>query len=255
MKTVYADVVLCINFLVDYILLYLAGYFLHIKIKKRLLVLSSLAGAAYSLVCQIFSVDGIFAFFISSAYLFFMVKIALGKQNIRLYVKSWIYVFTLSVVLSGTVNLVMFNFASKSYPSSLLLPICTFLMFFVLKLIGNIFSKTIKTKTVDAEIKIAGISHQLILLCDSGNLLYDLYTSLPVIVIGKNVLPQHDVEISKPRLMPVNTVESHTLLPVITPESIVINHREILAVVGVSTVADNFNGYDGIVPQNLVQNI
>jgi len=121
-------------------------------------------------------------------------------------------------------------------------------------------SNNVRVEYFDAEIELHGISLRTKLLCDSGNLLVDPYTLFPIIVIDNGLLEIYSIPLEKTRLVPVDTVIGSSFIKVVTPESIKIlkdNRKfEMEAVLGFADVSGvKQNGYDGIVPMRLVDNI
>jgi len=95
-------------------------------------------------------------------------------------------------------------------------------------------------------------------LVDSGNLLRDPLTHLPVIVISRKaasrLLPSvHELEPGM-RLIRVRTVAGSTLMPILRPEQLELSqqHRWISteAIVGLSP--DGYNGFQALVPSQLL---
>ena len=255
MRLVYADVVLLLNFFVDFVILYLAGVFLHFKIKIKRLLLSSLVGSVFSLVAAILEIRGFFAIILSLVVLFFMCRILFGRQKYNIYIKACLFVLVFSLLLCGVVSLYVFNF-KKTYQASFFhILLFTTVLYVSAKIIGMALKLSASAKLIEAKVRLDEIDYKLCLLCDSGNVLLDIYTSMPVIVVNKGMFSKSEIESCKPRFIPVRTVENEGLMLVISPKSIVIDQKNVLACIGFSNSEAGFNGCDGIVPSVLVQDL
>ena len=77
---VYADVVIIVNFLTDYILLYLTAVFLYLNVKFRRLVISSFVGALSALVnACFFNGNTIIRLVFGTLTLLLICRVAYGK--------------------------------------------------------------------------------------------------------------------------------------------------------------------------------
>ena len=127
-------------------------------------------------------------------------------------------------------------------------------------------------KKINAEISVMGKSKKYSLLCDTGNLLCDPYTGLPVIVISQKSISEifdigeyikcfshskTDTAVKlKIRYIPVKTVAEKTVLPAFLPDKIVIEdikgvRTEIKAVVAVMDETLDDPLFDGVIPYSI----
>ena len=258
MRTVYADEVFALNFFVDYFLLKLCFSSLHINIKKRRLLTASSFGAAAAVVFAILNSGLAVKLLYSLLCLVIMLCLCIGKKHLKIYIKAVLTAYVISFILCGILNLFVNSYNCKNV--TVLTVIGISVLCFLHRMIVHMLSNNVRVEYFDAEIELHGISLRTKLLCDSGNLLVDPYTLFPIIVIDNGLLEIYSIPLEKTRLVPVDTVIGSSFIKVVTPESIKIlkdNRKfEMEAVLGFADVSGvKQNGYDGIVPMRLVDNI
>ena len=57
LRTVYADVVLAVNFAADYLIMYISGRALSLKVNGMKIAAASVAGALFALACELYMYD------------------------------------------------------------------------------------------------------------------------------------------------------------------------------------------------------
>lgn len=202
----------------------------------------------------------------------FLSKFALIKCLIMFYCAGF---------LAGGVITFLFN-SFYTYRDTFLfsggLSIKTFILFALLAYV--IISVSVKflsgirnqQKKINAEISVMGKSKKYSLLCDTGNLLCDPYTGLPVIVISEKSISEmfdigeyikcfshskSDTAVKlKIRYIPVKTVAEKTVLPAFIPDKIVIVNKkgvktEVKAVVAVMDETLDDTLFDGVIPYSI----
>ena len=65
MQIIYPDVLLVVNFCMEYIALYLCGFFLHTIKRKKFLFFAAFVGGVYSLVCIFVNGNALFNFILN----------------------------------------------------------------------------------------------------------------------------------------------------------------------------------------------
>lgn len=256
--TVYADIVILVNFVTDYILLYLTALFLRLSVKLKNLLIASLAGAFFALLCAcFFSDNSIIRLIFGMLTLPVVCRIAYGKMNIQSVIKSIVAMILFSIALGGIVTFVYSQSSCLQMMEIVILPVCCLLLLVLYRKFNEVFSYEVKGKRVDAVIEMFDGVYNVILLSDSGNLLIDPYTKLPIIVLNGCFNRCHDSV--EPRLVPVTSACGSMLMEVITPKSISMykNDKNVLlkAVVGFSGSESSFNGCDGIISSELINTV
>lgn len=254
MRTVYADVVLIVNFAVDYSILYLTCNCLHIKVKLKRLFLASVLGSVFALVVCVINPNSMFSLVLCFFMQYFMCFAAIENCNKKLCIKACVFMSTLSFILNGFVSILtcLFEFSQKLKPIELIISTAVMVCFTARR--GTVFSSEVQKRTVKGEITLQGEKKNVELLVDSGNLLFDCYTYLPVVVIKYRLYKDEETEKCKPRFIPVKTVGESGIMKVITPKSISVNNIQISAVLGLCDNGDDFCGCDGIISDRLIHN-
>lgn len=258
MRTVYADEVFALNFFVDYILLKLCLSSLHINIKKYRLLTASSFGAASAVLFAILNWRMAAKLLYGLLCLVIMLCLCIGKKHLKIYIKAVVSAYVIAFILCGILNLFIDSYNGKNMAVFTVLGISALCLLH--RMLAHMLSHNVKAEYVDAEIELHGISLKTKLLCDSGNLLVDPYTLFPIIVVDSGLLDIYSILPEKTRLVPVETVIGSSFIKVVTPESVKIlkdNRKfEMEAVLGFADVSGGKqNGYDGIVPMRLVENI
>lgn len=198
--TIYVDVVLIENLIMNYIILLATGLILKQKIKHIRLIIASLLGAIYSIVAYA-SVLEIYSSLILKAILsIIIVYIAYNPQNLKKMWKDILIFYLTSFVFGG----VAFALIYIVKPQDILMKNGIFLGTYPLKtvILGAIVGfviittafKLVKTqiskKDMFCEIKIK-LNGEIInakAMIDTGNLLKEPITNTPVIVVEHTLL-------------------------------------------------------------------
>ncbi len=256
MQIIYPDVLLVVNFCMDYIALYLCGVFVHAVKRKKLLFLSSLLGGVYSVVCIFVSGNSLFNFVLNVSVSLLICYITYGNdikgfRFFRLVVTFYVISLTLGGAITAFYNLLnnflsekafvrtLYNEESKTYIFLLVSALCSVLIF----LFAKLFSANSSEMFCDATITLFGKTKIMKGLVDSGNFLRDPFSGKPVIVVKSelfdDVLPGNiremcDVfhtdfasvahfDFCNIRILPVHTVAGNKIMLGIVPEKIEIS--------------------------------
>ena len=268
MKTIYWDVVLTTNFITDYTLLFLCAKFMHIKQNKLRICISALVGAVFALLSEIFTYRAGIKLALTFLFYPLMCVMAFGFKRKKLLIRITVVFVVFSMLLWGFVSVwqsisVMNNSLNGGISlwmifAGVALMCVTFFVF------GKTFTNENIVKTVEIKIKCCGKCRNLTLLCDSGNLLTDPYSDLPVIILGNDFTSSFDSDESfvkcKTRYIPVKTAEGNGVIKAVKPEMLeIINGKtgtRIDAVVGFAKNKNaDYGGTDGIIPYCLVDNL
>ena len=113
---------------------------------------------------------------------------------------------------------------------------------------------------VASQIIIDDKAYDLTLVCDSGNLLTDPYTKLPVVIIRHNFSEYIDIHKLKRWPVPFKTISGVGVIYVVSPKKIRVLLRgkwhNVNAVIGLcENISDGISGADGIIPTRLLENL
>lgn len=204
MPVVYIDILFAENLIIDYLLILCSVKISPCESGKTRIFVSALIGALYSVVAvfyPVFTGNCVVGFAVSFA----IVYIAFAPRSLHGFYKSTAYFYGVCFVFSGFINLLIFatDFAAVSdavfLKGSVYMPFSTFKVlmfaglcaFAVLKgfaVIKRMFlqsdsfcrvSITCGKKTVTADGFV-----------DTGNMLFDSSTNLPVMVMDKSLVPK-----------------------------------------------------------------
>lgn len=198
--TIYIDVVLIENLIMNYIILFATGIILKIKIKNLRLIIASLIGAIYTLISyisnlQIYS-NMIFKIILSIV----IVYIAFYPQNVKYMCKYVLIFYLTSFAFGGAAFALIYivkpqetlikngmflgTFSIKTILLSALIA------FFVIVTAFSIVKNKISKKDMFCNIKIE-INEKIIetkAMLDTGNLLKEPITNTPVVVVEHTLL-------------------------------------------------------------------
>ena len=198
--TVYLDIVLIENLCMNYIILFATGYILKAKVKHLRLIISALIGGIYSILAYSEILE-IYSNIIMKIILsIVMVYVAYKAKNVKILFKQLIIFYLTSFVFGGC------SFALLYFikPQDILMKDGVLIGTYPLKiaLLGGIVGFTITTiafKVVkhklskndiycEIEIFLGNNSVKLNAMIDTGNMLKDPITRIPVIVVEKDIL-------------------------------------------------------------------
>ncbi len=199
MQTLYADVLFFVNFCMDFLSLWLVGSLLHQKRRPLPLLLSAALGAGYALLETLYGGHPFFSFLIFLGVGATMILLAYGGASLTRLFRLYLAFLLTSVLLGGMVT--VFYSALASYVGLDALPLRKSDILLTLGALSGIlilaakrfFFRTRAGKTATLSLAVGERTLTLSALFDSGNLLTDPITGLPVILlrasVAKRLLP------------------------------------------------------------------
>lgn len=198
--TIYIDVVLIENLLMNYIILYATGIVMKIKMKVVRLLLASLIGALYSIMAYI-STFGIYSNIILKFILsIIIIYVAYNPQTAKKMWKELMVFYLVSFVFGGAAFALIYIVKPQeilmknglflgTYPlkTVLLGAVLAFVLIIVVFAIAkNKISK--KDMFCDIKFKLNGKEIETKAMIDTGNLLKEPITNTPVVVVEHTLL-------------------------------------------------------------------
>ncbi|HPE95380.1 MAG TPA: sigma-E processing peptidase SpoIIGA, partial [Bacillota bacterium] len=243
-----ADVLLIINFCVDFVCLYLAGRLCAIPMKAWRLSIAALTGALYVLGSLFFSFWGIHL-----VVGILLCLIAFGGKLRRL-MKVYIC-FMLFAALLGGIFTAIYNICASSFDYLIALLLAAAVSFIFVRS-GK---KEVTMKTASLRISDNDIELNLKAFVDNGNLLEDPLSGDAVILVKRSALPeQYDISSKKGyRPIPANGVGS-TLLFAFRPENIEVRtffsrtYTPLRAVVALDESNGTYAGCEALIPGSIL---
>lgn len=236
MKTiVYADVLIVINILLNYLLLRADAALTSSSFKTWRLFISSLLGGLFSLVIFIENLSYILNIIIKIFILSIMVLTAFEIRSVKTFLKHF-FAFTASNFIFGGIFLainILFLPNSTLYNNGIIyfdidilsLTIVSIICYCILNLINlHIKNKTPQKSIYDIKIIYNEKAVQGKALFDSGNTLCDCFSGKPVIIVEKNFikkLTENNIEsLNNFRLIPFSTIGGNGTLPSFLADSV-----------------------------------
>lgn len=198
--TIYVDVVLIENLIMNYIILLATGLILKIKIKHIRLIIGSLLGAIYTIIGYIGILEIYSSFILKIILSIMIVYIAYYPQTLKKMWKELLFFYLTSFVFGG----VAFSLIYIVKPQEIIMKNGLFLGTYPLKtvILGAIVAfviiitafKIIKNKIskkdliCEITVEIEGKKIITKALIDTGNMLKEPITNTPVVVIERTLL-------------------------------------------------------------------
>ena len=198
--TVYLDVVLMENLCMNYIILFATGYIMKIKMKQQMLIASSLLGGIYAVIAYLEILPIYSSFGMKVILSIIMVYLAFQPKEIKKLCKQLVIFYLISFAFGGCAFALLYFIK----PQNILMRNGVYVGTYPIKiaLLGEIVGfiivytafKIVKTKlhkkdmVYSITIKLEEKMLQTKAMLDTGNLLKDPISGMPVIVVEKQQL-------------------------------------------------------------------
>lgn len=232
---IYIDVLFLINLYVTYFQLLSVCIFTHTYISKIRIILSSVAGGAFSLVIFLPDDNALIGVIVKILSCVILSLSAFGLRNLNTFLKNTFFLLLVNFIFAGLMlclwlfiaPLGMFYSNGALYfdIDGLTIIISTAVAYFVIRIVRFIFDKNGRAdKKYEIEIYNNGFVARLSALPDTANGLVDYFSGMPVVICKKekcmSVLPDaikdiNDFCIEKikgVRLLPVSTVAGDSIV-------------------------------------------
>ena len=237
---IYLDLILIINFIIDYLLLYGTKKILKNKTSIKRILLGSIIGSISSLL-MIYQNNIIMKILLS----ILIIIITFGINKI---IKNITYFYLLSIILGGTLYLFDLNIYKLNY--QILLLISPILIYLYIK--ENIKYKNIYLNNYIVEIYINNKLYKLEGMIDTGNELKDPYKKRSIILVNINL----DYRQFKYLFVPFNALNTQGIIPCIKPDKIIINNKIFTNyLIGLSKDKFHLNGVECILPNTIKEEL
>lgn len=198
--TIYVDVVLMENLIMNYIILLATGLILKIKIKHIRLIIASLLGAIYSIVAYAGFLEIYSNFILKIILSVIIVYIAYNPQSIKNLSKELLFFYLTSFVFGGAAFALIYIVKPQdilmknglflgTYPLKTVILAAIVAFVVVIAAFTIIKSKfTKKDMICEIEVKLNNKIIKTEALIDTGNMLKEPITNIPVVVIEHTLL-------------------------------------------------------------------
>ncbi len=218
--TIYIDLLCILNFIYDFLILMTVSITLKRNIKIRRLLLGSLIGTISTFTIFL-KINAFLLLLLKILGGLLMLIIAYGYKNFKYFLHNLLYLYMVSVILAGFLYFLKIQFHNLSYFISLLIaPLILYLYLKEqknLRKVVNYYKKVIITLKNNVELELNGF-------VDSGNKLKDPITGKYIILINKKKL-KGIYNIRSPMYVPINTVNSKSLLECIGIKNISVDNK------------------------------
>lgn len=198
--TIYIDVVLIENLIMNYIILLATGIILKTKIKHIRLIVASFIGAIYTIITYVITIKIYSNFFFKLLLSIIMIYIAFNPQNIKQMWKQLVIFYLTSFIFGGAAFALIYVIKPQeilmrnglflgTYPlkSIILSAIIAFIIILItFKMVKNKISKKDMFRQINIVIEEKRITVKSML--DTGNMLKEPITGKPVIVVEHTCL-------------------------------------------------------------------
>ena len=288
-EIVYGDILFVINFSMDFLSLYIAAAILHRKVNTLSLVLAAGLGSLYAVISLFAAGNDWITLLINIGVSALMCYIVFGADKFIGYTKALLLFYTVSFISGGGIT-ALYNLINSYRDTQQIyingnimtvtsgIPLSSFIILagvsLILSLIcGRIFNRKSKQKSVVVTASYNGKVITFNALADSGNLLKEPISGMPVIVTSysklKKLLPKelyhifekHGTEelysidfrlIRRVKIIPMTAVGHSGVLMGFVPDSIIVDGVNVEACVAANMSDCDFGGYESLIPATLV---
>lgn len=253
-QVIYIDVLITVNLFINYLLLLTTKKFLSLSWKIPRVIIAEILSGIFSLYILLPEVN----FFISLIIKLFMAASIIfsvfGFKNIKFFLKTSLCFFFVNFIFSGIMLAMWFTFKPPGMEMSngivyfnispLILVFSTLISYFVIEIINRMLgTKSVKDSFCTIKIDFGNKTEELKAKIDTGNLLKEPFSNLPVIIIRKSnalkIVPKNILELTDNylnpksntysltgtfysiRMVPFGTVLGEGVLPAFKPQKII----------------------------------
>ena len=253
--TVYIDLVIIINFIIDFIILLAVDILLKRNMKIKYIIYSSLFGG-FSIILLMYISSNIIILLYKIIVSMIMVIIAFKYNSFNYFNDNLFWLYIISIILGGTIYLIDNQISLSNNGiiftknnikiNFLFIALLSFLIIYKYvkkeKNYHNEYSNYYKINIYYGDVKLTGMA-----FLDTGNNLFDPYFHYPIILVDQKLLPKT----IKTFLVPYDTLNNHNLLKVFKPKKIIVNKKCTKKVlIGLSDI--NYNGIKIILNKEII---
>ena len=237
MQTIYIDTLICVNLIIDYLILCLVKKILRVQAKMIRTVLGAAVGAGFSLIIFV-PVENVFLSVILNLLIStIVICLAFGFSKPKLFIIRLLTYFGISILFFGIITVVWLLLKPKSIVlingvvyldiSPVFLIIMSLLCFSILSIYEKIRSKqTLDTKIHKVTIYTFNSTYSFDSLVDTGCNLTEPFSGLPVIIADRDLIDE-DIPKEKKRLIPYSTLAGEGALYGFKPDKVEIDGKEL----------------------------
>lgn len=265
---IYADILFLINFCIDFLCLFICGRLLHRTAKWYRLTIGAALGGGYAFVPYLFALELIPSVVLHLVAAAIITVCTFGAADIKKSALTFVTFMVTEALIGGLVSAfygMAYSYGEGRYaePTKSSFVIITALSAVIALSYGFIARKKIHTRSVAVTLTLGNEKTRIDLLCDSGNLVTEPFSALPVIVVASSCLPfpfdtpESEIFPLPIRAIPFSTSSGQSCFLGFRPEKILLSlplkkPKAIDAYVAVDTARSSYSGYDGLFPTCLL---
>lgn len=224
---IYIDLIIILNFTIDFILLLSVDNFLKRKTKINRLLISSLIGSI-STILLFYINDNLTLNLYKITISIIMITVAFKYESFNYFKDNLIWLYIISIIIGGTIYLIENSITlsnnglvfSKNPIKVNLILLLLLIPLIIHKYIKNT-NKHLKTYSnyydiiiYYSDVKLSGTA-----FLDTGNNLKDPILNLPIILVNKDLIKQN----IKTRFVSYFTISGSGYIPVFKPKKVIVN--------------------------------
>ena len=248
---IYVDLIILLNFFLDFLLLITTSLILKRNIKIYKAIIGALIGGI-SILSLFYPMSSFILFIFKVIISILMILFTFGFKDIKYFFINILYLYILSIILGGFLYFINDNlsykntgliFINNGFSINLLVVVILAPIVLYLYAKQNKSLKENYNNRYKVEITfLNGKKNILTGFLDTGNNLIDPYKKRPILLISKRVLKNY-----KPRciLVPIITVNKESMMKCFRIKNLVVNGKKIEKEVLIGISDNNFN-IDGV---------
>ena len=274
MQTIYLDILFCVNFIIDYIILATVKIFLNHGCKRRRLIIGSAVGGICSFVILLPPVPSGISLFVSLLTAMVVSAASFCPVGLKQYIKLTGAFFLISFCYCGLMiavwilfspeNLVIRNSSVYINVSPLVLILTTVFCYVILRVLLRITSGRKKGELhCKVSLELFGKEIECSGIIDTGNTLREPFSGEPAVVFRQDLLGEMQEYLYSEenllgngiRMIPYNSVGGEGVLRAVKAEKIRITigkDNYIVSAYAAFCSSDRVKGTDALVPYELI---
>ena len=243
---IYVDILLSINLILNYLLLFLSIRISQAPLRRGRLLLAAAVGALYSLIIFIPHLPASILGLSKPAMCLLMIFIAAPYRGMRPLIKECCLFFGANFLFAGAMlavwiflkpnRMFFYNGIVYFHISAPILIAATVLAYLCSELVFFLFRNRTDTRILEVRLGYHGRCAHLRGFVDTGNTLLDPFSGTPVAVVSRKAVREllsaeewaflsQPITVQPPsgiRLIPCHTASSGTMMPVFTPDYLLV---------------------------------
>lgn len=252
MKNIYIDILVAVNFFIDYFLLLCTKKFLGINKKYYRIIIGSVIGGITSLSALLPTLPLGLNFFIDLLIAMLIIIITFGKCEIKTYIKRVLVYFTVSFIFSGIMIFIYLNFKPANMGiyndvvyfdiSPIILIILTLLCYYIMLIIKKFTGNILHNYICNVEIIIENKIYTFTAKIDSGCNVKEPFSGHSVIIAEKNLLENFEFSENKCRIIPFETLSGEGSIKGFAADKVIIDGKTIIYPIYLGICENVFKG-------------